>query len=84
MSKLNITLEINAEEMLRNYDIAIEFNLSIGVILTTPQQDTLRIEDGQFKCSNYNRIINALLDDVTSKDVFASYLAKGLLQRISE
>lgn len=79
-----MVMQVEAEITLKQYDTAIKCNLNIGVILVTPKQDTLRIEEGQFKCNNYNRIVAALKEDIHSNDLYASYLAKGLLKRISE
>lgn len=85
MSKKNIIMQLEAEYTLRMYDDAIGVNLSVGVIMETPQHDTLRIEDGGFRCFNYNRVVAALKKDANdNQDPYARYLAIGLLKRISE
>ena len=73
-----------AQLTLKGYDFAIAHKLDLGVIMSTPNNDTLRIEHGTFVCSNYGRVIEMLKTDANNPiDVYASTVAKGLLNRIS-
>lgn len=74
-----------AQITLQGYDFAIANKLDLGVIMLTPNNDTLRIEQGTFVCSNYGRVIEALKNDANNPiDVYASTVAKGLLTRIRQ